>query len=89
MVLVISQFIFVKMKWKAVLVIHELLSRSGHHLTEETVKDDRRMGMLKVTIVEYFTVKANSSEEAYRLHKQKSPAVENVSTRVTEKEFYD
>mgnify|MGYP003662014751 FL=1 len=41
------------------------------------------------TIVEYFTVKASSSEEAYRLHKQKSPAVQNVSTRVTEKEFYD
>ena len=41
------------------------------------------------TIVEYFTVKANSSEEAYRLYKQKSPAVENVSTRVTEREFYD
>jgi len=41
------------------------------------------------TIVEYFTVKASSSEEAYRLHKLKSPTVENVSTRVTEKEFYD
>ena len=41
------------------------------------------------TIVEYFTVKASSSEEAYRLHKLKSPTVENISTRVTEKEFYD
>lgn len=41
------------------------------------------------TIVEYFTVEASSSEEAYRLHKMKSPAVQNVSTTVTEREHYD
>ena len=37
------------------------------------------------TIVEYYTVKADSSSEAYSLHMQKSPAVEHVSSRVTEK----
>jgi hypothetical protein len=37
------------------------------------------------TVVEYFTVVASSSEEAYSLHAMKSPAVEHVSTRVTEK----
>ena len=50
---------------------------------------NRYMAQRTYTVVEYFTVSASSSAEAYDLHANKSPAVSHVSTRVTEKDPED